>query len=147
MKKIIQLSTIALSIITLNTYATSFELTNESSQPIWICGYADDDVFTGEAAYDCEKKVMPKAFFSATISNGTMDLSISLIEPGKRAGKRPYQYITLPSANNKDKIVIWNHEKHPDAPLYPAIKKRFGGLIKTKIDNNIKTAELEQRVQ
>ena len=143
MKKIIQLSAIILSMAALNAYATvSFELTNESSQPIWICGYADEDVFTGEASYDCDKKIAPGQSFSANISNGILELTIFLIEPGKRAGKRHYAYKTQVSANNKDKILLWNHQKHPDAPLYPTVKKRFMGLIKSKMENNINATEL-----
>jgi len=145
MKKITQLFTIMFLIASIETYAiVTFELTNKSDYPIWILGDADEDIFTGTKDATQENMISPNESFSANISNGEVELTISLVEPGQRRGQNIYRkYRTMPSANNKNKVLIWNHNGHPKAPLYPASKGTLMGLVKTKITNNIGVKELK----
>jgi hypothetical protein len=143
MHKIIQFSVFLFLLTNGMTYATvNFELTNKTSRPIWICGYADEDIFTGEETLDCERKILPGKSFVADISNGILELTIYLMDPRAKGGKGPYRYRTKPSANDKNKMLVWNYEQHPDVPLYPELKKHFIGLVKTKMNNNITSTEL-----
>jgi len=116
-----------------------FALTNKSSQPIWICVYADGSPATGEFSYNCEQQILPNDTLSQMIANGVVELTISVVDPAERSNRqdRSRTYTTFDSANNKDKILIWNITEFPRAPLFPALEKHLMGLMKSKISNNI----------
>lgn len=140
MKRVIQLTTITLLGVSFAAHAeVQFELTNKSSQPIWVCVYADGDPATGEFQSDCEKMVAPHASLSQKIANGEVEMTISIVNPSERNGGRDRSrtYKTSASADNKDKILVWDGSK-----LYPEMSKRFLGLMKTKISDNITQREL-----
>ena len=145
MKQIIQFSAIIFLLANLGMlHATvKFEMANKSSQPIWIQCSADQNLFTGTASYDAEKKILPNESFSASISNGMVGIKISLVDPSSRDGQNNYrEYHTMTSADNKNKILVWNHTKSPKEPLYPASNKYLMGLFKTKKSNNVNAKEI-----
>lgn len=153
MKKTVYFSAIISLLLTnIGIYAMEttvhFTLTNKSSQPIWISGDVDAIIFTGPIGnWDYKKKLSPGESFSIDIPNGIMELTITLIDPLNDKNISIYQqycrYVTMPSANNKDKLLIWNHTGHSKEPLYPASTHHAMGLIKTKQPNNIDIKELQ----
>jgi hypothetical protein len=144
MKKIIQLTTIILLGTSLIAHAdVQFSLINKSSQPIWVCVYANGDPATGQFSYDCEKQINPNASLSQQIANGEMEITISIVNPSARNGFDRFRtYKTISSADNKNKILIWNNTEYPQTPLFPEVEKQFMGLMKSKKPNNIDKAEL-----
>jgi len=139
MKRIIQIAAVLLLSAGFITHANvQFALTNKSSQPIWICVYADGDRATGTVEGNCEQQILPNDTLSQMIANGVVELKISVVDPAARNGFDRYRtYTTFDSANNKDKILIWNITEFPRAPLFPALEKHLMGLMKSKISNNI----------
>ncbi len=144
MKRVIQLTSIMLLGAGFMAHAdVQFELTNKSSQPIWVCVYADGDPATGEFQDDCEKMIAPSATLSQKIANGEVEMTISIVDPSERSSGRDRfrTYKTSASADNKDKILVWDYTKSATNPLYPG-SKRFLGIMKTKISDNITQREL-----
>jgi hypothetical protein len=143
MNKIVQITIIMLTLGAFKAQAeVQFALTNESSQPIWVCVYADEDPATGEFSYDCEKQINPNDSLSQMIANGEMEITISLTKPSTRSGHNKYRtYKTPQSAHHKDKLLVWDHTGSPKNPLFPASKKGLFGR-KSTIKNNINQNEL-----
>lgn len=145
MKKIVQLTATILLFISFITQAdVNFTLTNASAQPIIIMGYANDKILTlnnqpmNNQPIRSEKVKTLKSdeTLSINIANGQLDLIINVTGDNKKQ----YKYKTSPTANDKDKILIWNGSQ-----LYPASNKHdLMGIfkIKTSIDNNIRIGEL-----
>jgi hypothetical protein len=140
MKRVIQLTSIMLLLAGLTAHAAvNFTLTNKSTQPILINCYVNDDALilnpeTLQLLQDI-KRLNPDETFSLDIENGKFDLIID-------GYKQHYRYETLSSANNKDKILVWNGSQ-----LLPASEKHhLMGPIKTKttIKNNVSMGELVQ---
>jgi hypothetical protein len=140
MKRIIQLTSIMFLLAGLTAQATvNFTLANKSESPITINCNVDDEAITLNfntlRLLADMKRIDPDEIFSLDIENGKFELVID-------NRKTNYRYETLPSANNKDKILVWDGSQ-----LLPASEKhRLMGLIKTKttIKNNVSIGELVQ---
>jgi len=140
MKKVIQLTSIMFLLAGLTAHAAvNFTLTNKSTQDILInCNVNDDALILNPQTLRLlqdTKKLMPDEVFSLNIENGKFDLIID-------GYKKHCRYETLASANNKDKILVWDGSK-----LLPASEKHhLMGPIKTKttIKNNVSMGELVQ---
>jgi len=133
MRRIIQLTSIMLLLAGLEAQAAvNFTLTNKSSQSIMITGYANESGFTfNYQTLENTKTLSPDEIFSLDIENGEL---ILIIDNNK--------YETLPSANNKNKILVWDGSQ-----LLPASEKHhILGPLKTKttIKNNVSIGELVQ---
>lgn len=142
MKKTMQLAAATLLLISFATQANvSFTLTNNSAQPIILIGYANNRILKlNPEAIRLQniKTLKSDETLSMNIENGKLDLIINITGNNKKQ----YKYETSPTANNKDKILIWDGSQ-----LYPASDKyNLMGIIKTKtpIGNNINTDELIQ---
>jgi hypothetical protein len=141
MRRIIQLTSIMLLLAGLEAQATvNFTLTNKSEYPIIInCNVNDEALklnFKTLRLLENIKQLNPNEIFSLDIENGKFDLVID-------NKKTHYRYETLPSANNKDKILVWDGSQ-----LLPASEKHhIVGPLKTKttIKNNVSIGELVQK--
>ncbi len=145
MKKIMQLTAAVFLFISFATQAdVNFTLTNKGAEPIIVMGYANDKILTlnnqliNNQPIRSEKVKTLKSdeTLSINIANGQLDLIINVTGNNRKQ----YKYKTSPTANNKDKMLIWNGSQ-----LYPASNKHdlMGILkIKTSIDNNIRIGEL-----
>lgn len=147
MNKITKITAAVLLFISFYAQAeVQFALTNQSPLPIIICVYADGWALKhmNQARFadstGCEIEMAPNETFSQPIVNGELDITITIVEPGATR-KKSIRYTTQNSAANKDKILIWN-TKYPKHPLFPDVQKKFMGLIKSKLDNNVTQAEL-----
>jgi hypothetical protein len=141
MKKTIQLIAIMFLFINFATQAdVEFSLTNKSSQPILVTGHINDKElkvnFQTMRFLDHIKTLKPDENLTLDIENGKLNLMIRVFGGNEKSCR----YETLPSANNKDKILIWDGLK-----LYPPSEKHHlvGPLrTKTTIKNNISMGEL-----
>lgn len=141
MNKIIQITTVMILFVSFYAQAdVNFTLTNKSAEPIIITGYANENPFTfNYQTLENTKTLNPNETFSLDIDNGKLDLVTQKVNGNKR------RYETAPSANNKNKILIWENSQ-----LYPASDKhRMLGIIKTKttIQNNVSIGEISQTEQ
>ena len=141
MKKIIQLTALMFLFISFVAQAdVNFTLTNKSASPISIMAYVDNNLlvlnYQTMQFLNNIKALKPEETFSIAIENGKFDLIINDIGQNKKQ----YKYETSPTANNKNKILIWDGSQ-----LYPASDKHnIMGIIKTKttISNNVSIGEL-----
>jgi hypothetical protein len=140
MKKTMQLTAAILLFISFATQAdVNFTLTNDNAQPIVVMGYANNKILTlNNQPMRAQKVKTLKSdeTLSINIANGQLNLIINVTGNNKKQ----YKYETSPTANNKDKILIWDGSQ-----LYPASDKyNLMGIIKTKtiIGNNISIGEL-----
>jgi len=137
MKRIIQLTSIMFLLAGFAAQATvTFLLTNKGSQSIMITGYANENAFTfNHQTLENTKRLSPNEVFSLDVDNGELILIID-------GNNKHCRYETSPSANNKDKILVWDGSQ-----LLPASEKHhLMGPIKTKttIKNNVSMGELVQ---
>jgi len=140
MKKVIQLTSIIFLLAGLTAQAVvNFTFINKSTQDVLINASVNDEELilnphTLRLLQDT-KRLNPDETFSLDIENGKFDLTID-------GNKKHCRYETLASANNKNKILVWNGSQ-----LLPASEKHhLMGLIKTKttIKNNVSMGELIQ---
>lgn len=142
MNKIVQLTAAILLFTSFATQAdVNFTLTNNSAQPIIVMGYANNNILIlNDQPMQLKnvKTLQSNETLSTNIANGQLNLLINITGNNKKQ----YKYETTPSADNKDKILIWENSK-----LYPAADKhRIMGFIKTKtaIHNNVSMKEITQ---
>lgn len=142
MKKIIQLTSIMFLLTSFVVQAVTFSVTNTSSQPILITGYINDRElklnYQTMQFLSHIKTLQPGENLTLDIENGKLNLMIRIFG----GNEKKCQYETLPSANNKNKILVWDGLK-----LFPPSEKHhIMGPIKTKttIKNNINMGELTE---
>ena len=148
MKKIIQLTTLMFLFVNFIAQAdVQFSLTNQSPSLISVCTYADGyalqtlDPNRFRDSISCEIDIAPGDNLSQAIPEGEVELTITINEPTSQR-KKFVKYITQRTANNKDKILIWNHIKSSKEPLFPSTEKGFLGFGKKQLSNNITQKEL-----